>query len=319
MLELRDVSRAAGREPVLARTSLVLSRETPTAIVGLSAHERDVLIRVLAGAEKTQSGSIKLDGKDIAQARREKGKIVRIEAQGVPKQGQKGGKRAGVSASDLDQRMRQAIAKARAERPKLLLLDAPSAGLGAESRQQFIAELKSMLADTGAVVVLVAGDADEALGLDGQVVVLSRGEVIQSGAAMEVFAHPANLKAAVATSFPVLNTLTMTAPDGRGVLADGSTFQPPEELRLPDEGPCTIAFHPDDMRLERAGAGCLRFVVRAAGEEIIGGRRFVRVSFAGANWLTPQASSTPHAGAILNAFVERSRLMAFDASGRAVS
>jgi len=149
--------------------------------------------------------------------------------------------------------------------------------------------------------------------------VLSRGEVIQAGAAAEVFAHPANLKAAVATSFPVLNTLAMTARDGRGVLADGSSFQPPEELRLPDEGPCTVAFHPDDMRLERVGAGCLRFVVRAAGEEIIGGRRFVRVSFADASWLTPQDSSAPHDGAILNAFVERSRLMAFDASGRAMS
>ena len=90
-------------------------------------------------------------------------------------------------------------------------------------------------------------------------------------------------------------------------------------MPLPYDGPCTVAFHPNDMRLERAGAGCLRFVVRAAGEEIIGGRRFVRVSFADASWLTPQASSAPHAGAILNAFVERSRLMAFDASGRAMS
>lgn len=318
MLELRDVSRAAGREPLLARTSLVLSRETPTAIVGLSAHERDMLIRVLSGVEKTQSGSIKLDGKDIAQARREKGKVVRIDGQVLPKPGQKGGRRVSVSVAELDQKARQAIAKARGERAKLILLDAPSAGLETDVRERFIADLKSMLADTGAVVVLAAGDADEALGLDGQVVVLSRGEVIQAGAAAEVFAHPANLKAAVATSFPVLNTLAMTARDGRGVLADGSTFQPPEELRLPGDGPCTVAFHPDDMRLERAGAGCLRFVVRAAGEEIIGGRRFVRVRFADASWLTPQASSAPHMGAILNAFVERSRLMAFDASGRAI-
>ncbi|MDP3494351.1 MAG: hypothetical protein Q8R82_14655, partial [Hyphomonadaceae bacterium] len=286
------------------------------------------------GAERPQTGSIKLDGKDIAQARREKGKVVRIHAQGLPKSAQKVGKLAGadavakvrlagragasVSELDLDQRLRLAIAKARAERPGLILLDAPSAGLDREIRERFVADLKTMLADTGAVVVLVAGDADEALGLGGQVVVLNRGEVVQAGAAADVFAHPANLTAAVATSFPVLNTLAMNARDGRGVLADGSIFQPPGELRLPDEGLCTVAFHPDDMRLERAGAGCLRFVVRAAGEEIIGGRRFVRVTFANASWLTPQSSSAPHAGAILNAFVERSRLMAFNASGKAI-
>ena len=85
VLELRDVTRAAGREPVLSRASLVLSRETPSAIVGLSAYERDMLMRLLAGVEKPQSGSIKLDGKDIAQARREKGKVVRIDAQVQPK------------------------------------------------------------------------------------------------------------------------------------------------------------------------------------------------------------------------------------------
>ena len=217
MLELRDVSRAAGREPVLARTSLVLSRETPTAIVGLSAHERDVLIKVLTGAERPQSGSIKLDGKDIAQARRDKGKVVRVDGQvppkpGQAKPGQKGAKRPGPSAGEIDQKLRAAIAKTRGA--KLILLDAPSAGLDNEIRERFVADLKSLLSETGAVVVLVAGDADEALGLGGQVVVLSRGEVIQSGVASEVFAHPANLKAAVATSFPVLNTLVMTAAGG---------------------------------------------------------------------------------------------------------
>ena len=313
VLELRDVTRAAGREPVLSRASLALLRDTPTAIVGLSAYEREVLLRLLAGAERPQAGSIKLDGKDIAQARREKGRVVRIDAQGLPKSGQKGAK---TAASDA--KVRQAIAKARADRAKLILLDAPSAGLGLETREQFVADLGSMLADTGAVVVLVAGSADEALGLGGQVVVLNRGEIVQAGRAADVFAHPANLKAAVATSFPVLNTLAMKARDGRGVLADGSSFQPPESLQLPDEGPCTVAFHPDEMTLERAGAGCLRFVVRAAGEEMIGGRRFVRVTFADASWLTPQSTLAPHAGAILNAFVERSHLMAFDASGKAI-
>ncbi|MBK8838090.1 MAG: ABC transporter ATP-binding protein [Hyphomonadaceae bacterium] len=314
VLELRDVTRAAGREPVLSRASLVLSRETPSAIVGLSAYERDMLMRLLAGVEKPQSGSIKLDGKDIAQARREKGKVVRIDAQVQPKP-----VKAGKPTGDAGAKVRQAIAKARAERPKLILLDAPSTGLQLEAREQFLADFKSLLADTGAVIVLVAGDADEALGLGGNVVVLHRGEIVQSGPAADVFAHPANLKAAVATSFPMLNTLTMQARNGRGVLADGSSFQPPDELRLPDDGRCTVAFHPDDMTLARAGAGCLRFVVRAAGEEIVAGRRFVRVTFADASWLTPEDAAAPHAGAILNAFVDRSRLMAFDAGGKAIS
>jgi ABC-type sulfate/molybdate transport systems ATPase subunit len=335
MLELRDVTRAAGRELVLGGVTLTFSRDQPTAVLGLSATAREALLRLLAGADKAQSGSIKLDGKDIGQARREKGRIIRIGASGLPKSGQKvsklvdaeaaakvrlaGRMGAQVSDLDLDQRLRLAIARSRAEKPRLILLDAPSNGLDLEIRERFVADLKTMLADTGAVVVLVAASADEARGLDGEVVAISGGRVLQQGAAADVFDHPANLDVALATSFPRLNTLAMTAHDGRGVLADGSRFQPPEGLPWPMEGSCTLAFHPNDMRLERAGAGCLRFVVRAAGDETIGGRRFVRVTFADASWLTPQPAAAPHNGAVLNAFVERSRLMAFDATGRAIS
>lgn len=335
MLELRDVIRTAGREVVLGGVTLAFSAEIPTAVLGLPATGREALLRLLAGADKPQSGSIKLDGKDIALARREKGRIVRIGASGLPKSGQKvsklvdaeaaakvrltGRMGAHVSDLDLDQRLRLAIARARAEKPRLILLDAPSTGLDLEIRERFVADLRTMLANTGAVVLLVSASADEARGLDGQVVAIGGGRVLQHGAAAEVFEHPANLDVALATSFPRLNTLAMRAHDGRGALADGSRFQPPEGLPWPMEGNCTLAFHPNDMRLERAGPGCLRFVVRAAGEETIGGRRFVRVTFSDASWLTPQPAAAPHAGAVLNAFVERSRLMAFDAAGRAIS
>jgi hypothetical protein len=44
----------------------------------------------------------------------------------------------------------------------------------------------------------------------------------------------------------------------------------------------------------------------------------MRVSFAGTTWLTPQLAAQPPAGAVLNAFVDRGKLMTFDASGRSV-
>ncbi len=335
MLELKGVTRTAGRTPVLADASLTFSLDIPTAVLGLNEAGREGLLRLLAGTDKPQAGSVKLDGKDIGQARRDKGRIVRVDAGGLAKSGQKVGKLIGaeaaartrlsgrmdasVNALDLDQRTRLAIARALSDRPGLILLETPSAGLDLEIRERFVADLKTMLSGAGAVVVLVTASADEARGLDGQVVVLGDGEVVQAGAAADVFAHPANLTAAIATSFPRLNTLAMQTQEGRGKLFDGSSFQPPEGIPWPTEGPCTLAFRPDDMTLERAGAGCLRFVVRAAGEERIGGRRFVRVTFAGSNWLTPQPAAAPHDGALLNAFVERTKLMAFDAAGRAVN
>jgi glycerol transport system ATP-binding protein len=334
-LKLTDVSRSLGRDPILSRTSLEFPSDTPTAVLGLGPSARDAFLRILAGVDKPQTGAVRLAGKDIAQARREKDGIIRVSAGGIKPSGQRvrkligeeaaglvrlGGKLdARVSELDLDQRLRLAIAMARESEPGLVLLDAPSAELDLEIRERFVADLKQMLSGSGAVVVLAAGTPDEARGLDGLALVLDRGRMVQMGRAAEVFAHPANLAVALATSHPALNTLTMTARDGQGVLADGSIFQPPEGLALPLAGGCTLAFRPHETTLERVGANCLRFVVRSAGAEELGGRRFVRLSFAGATWLTPQPVAAPPPGMILNAFVDRSRLMMFDSEGKAVS
>ena len=148
---------------------------------------------------------------------------------------------------------------------------------------------------------------------------IDAGIVVQAGSARDVSAHPLNLASAVATSWPQLNTLPATAYDGRYLLSDGSSLQLPEGLPEPVAGACTLAFHPEDVTLERASPGCVRFVVRAGAEETRGERRFLGVGFADAVWLCPLDTSAPHAGARLNAFVDRSRLLVFDASGRAIA
>jgi glycerol transport system ATP-binding protein len=334
MLELKEVSRSSGRDPILNRTSLQIQPDVPAAILGLPALQREALLRLLAGTDLPQAGSVRLDGKDLARVRREKGRIVCIGPAGAKPSGRRVGRLIGrdaadrsglgskldakVSDLDLDQRLRLAIAVAREGRPAMVLLNAPGAELEFEVRKRFLADLEPMLTGTGGVVVLVAGAADEAWGLGGLVVVLDQGRVVQSGPVADVFAHPATLAAALATSYPALNRIAMTARDGAGLLQDGSTFQPPVGMVLPEQGPCTLAFRPEDACLERQGAGCQRFIVRAAGEERVAGRRFMRVTFAGASWLAPSPVAPPPAGAVLNAFVDRTRLMVFQSEGRAV-
>jgi ABC-type sugar transport system ATPase subunit len=165
-------------------------------------------------------------------------------------------------------------------------------------------------------VVLAAGLPDEAQGLGGVTVVLDRGRILQQGPAAEVFARPASLAVALATSHPELNTLAMTAREGQGMLSDGSTFQPPENFAFPSRGACTLAFRPEDASLERQSQDCLRFVVRAVSEQTISGQRFARVRFADANWLAPLPAEAPPPGMVLNAFIDRARLMVFDQAGK---
>jgi ABC-type sugar transport system ATPase subunit len=335
MLELNDLSRSFGGEPALVRVSLQIGAGMPCAIVGLSARAREAMVRLLTAGDKPSSGSIKLNGVDIARARREKGSVVRIGPAAPAASGQKVSRligreaavRAGladvleakVSGLDPTRRLLLAVASALDAEPDLLILDAPAIQLSPEARETFLTHLAPMALSARGVVLLLASAADEAIGLCGEIVVMDRGSMVQRGKAADVSAHPVSLASAAATSWPTLNTLPMLVRDGRGVLADGSSLQPPEGVMLPPEGACTLGFHPEDVTLERASPGCVRFVVRAGAEEPRGAHRFLRVSFAGASWLCPLGAAAPHPGALLNAFVDRSHLMLFDAAGRAIT
>lgn len=332
MLVLRDVSRPLGKGLLLNRASVEFPPDVPTAVVGFAPSEREAFLRLLAGDDKPQTGVVRLAGEDVARLKREKGRIIRVGPNGTKPSGQRvrrlisedAAGRVGLSAVlgaavsdlDLDKRVRLAIALACEAKPGLVLLDSPSSELGGDARRQFLADLKGMFAGMGGVVVL-AGTLAEARAMGGRLVVVVDGRIVQEGAVEEVMARPANLAAARAIT-PDLNVVAMTARGGAGVLADGSVFQPPEGLDLPASGPCTLAFHPGDVTLERAGAGCVRFVVRAAGEaEGADGMRYARVRFADATCLAPLPSGALSAGLVLNAFVDRTKLMVFDSEGKA--
>jgi ABC-type sulfate/molybdate transport systems ATPase subunit len=334
MLELRDVSRALGRIPILDRASIDFPSDVPTSVLGLSPRTRESILRLLSGADKPQTGTIRLGGTDISRARREKGKILLIGPGGEKPSGRKVGALMGADAAvrvgladklglridalDAAERMRVAIGRARELRPSLLLVDAPASQLAGDASLRFVRDLGDMLGGAGAVVVLAAGSPAEAKGLEGRVVVLEHGRVLQHAPAAEVFGRPASLAVALATSYPALNTLAMIACEGRGVLPDGSTFHPPENFAFPSGGACTLAFRPEDANLERQSQGCVRFVVRTVSEETISARRFARVRFAGADWLAPLPDKAPPPGMVSNVFVDRARLMVFDAAGKMV-
>jgi molybdate transport system ATP-binding protein len=88
------------------------------------------------------------------------------------------------------QAQRVALARALAVGPRLLLLDEPLAALDATTRAGMRSELRRHLADFRGAVVLVTHDPLDAMVLADRLVVIDRGQVVQSGPAADVARHP---------------------------------------------------------------------------------------------------------------------------------
>ncbi len=98
--------------------------------------------------------------------------------------------RSGVLAANLAHGEQRAleIATALATRPRLLLLDEPVAGMGAEETQRMIALLSSLKG--GKTLILVEHDMDAVFSLADRISVLVYGRIIATGAPEEIRANP---------------------------------------------------------------------------------------------------------------------------------
>ncbi|WP_229723571.1 ABC transporter ATP-binding protein [Deinococcus aerolatus] len=89
------------------------------------------------------------------------------------------------------QAQRVALARALATNSPLLLLDEPLSNLDERLRAELRNDLRDLFRRVGAGVLLVTHDQREALALAGQVAVMRAGQLVQTGAAREVFDRPA--------------------------------------------------------------------------------------------------------------------------------
>ena len=89
------------------------------------------------------------------------------------------------------QRQRVALARALVNRPKVLLLDEPLGALDLKLREQMQVELKEIQREVGITFVFVTHDQDEALTMSDRIVVINEGQIEQIGTPTEVYEHPA--------------------------------------------------------------------------------------------------------------------------------
>ncbi|HEX7611027.1 MAG TPA: ABC transporter ATP-binding protein [Solirubrobacteraceae bacterium] len=224
-LTVRDLVKGYGGRPVLRGVDLDVEPGSLTAVLGLSGCGKTTLLRVIAGFERAEHGSVALAGHTLDDGHT----YVAPEKRGVGYVPQEGAlfphltvqdnvgfglsrreRRGQAVAALLDmvgiaalatrlphqlsggEQQRVALARALARRPQALLLDEPFSSLDASLRNHVREEVHALLREQGVTTVLVTHDQEEALSLADTVAVLREGRIVQQGSPAELYERPSD-------------------------------------------------------------------------------------------------------------------------------
>jgi len=225
VLELDGLYKRYGDESVIEGLSLSVREGEILTLLGPSGCGKTTTLRLIAGLERPNGGSIRLRGEEVAGA----GVHVAPEERGVGVVFQEFALFPHLSAAEnvafglddwsaderearveelLDlvglaeqadshpdelsggQQQRVALARSLAPEPEILLLDEPFSNLDVDLRVQMREEVRRILKATGVTAVSVTHDQEEALSISDRVAVMSDGQLEQVGDPETVFQHP---------------------------------------------------------------------------------------------------------------------------------
>ena len=174
------------------------------------------------------------------------------------------------------QRQRVAFARALAIEPRVLLLDEPFGALDAKVRKDLRRWLREIHDRTGHTTVFVTHDQDEALELADRVVVMSQGKIEQVGTADDIYDRPAT--PFVFDFVGDSSALPVVIENGRvrfenRIIAIDAQGQP--------NGPATLFFRPNHIRLSREGEEGRSIVGVVSGSRRLGDARRLELEIGG--------------------------------------
>ena len=296
--------------------TLAIPSGTFFSIIGASGCGKTTTLRMIAGFERPDVGTVEVEGEDVTglpahrrpvntvfqtyalfphldvfenvafglrEARRPKAEIANRVGEMIALVQLSGRERSKPRQLSGGQQQRVALARALVNRPKVLLLDEPLGALDLRLRREMQGELKRIQHELGITFVYVTHDQDEAFSMSDAVAVMERGRIEQVGEPAEIYRRPATTFVAefvgAANHFPG-HILAEPVPGRYQVeLADGS--------RVVCSGPTgalqigvavTVIVRPEDLVVDGASAGgATVFSGRVSETTFLGASRSLRI------------------------------------------
>ncbi len=116
---------------------------------------------------------------------------------------------------------RVSIGRAIVRQPRVFLMDEPLSALDANLRDVLRVELKKLHSELGATFVFVTHDQVEAMSMGDKIGVLNKGRLVQVGTPSDIYARPINTFVARAVGTPPMNLIDGTVQDGSASMTGG--------------------------------------------------------------------------------------------------
>lgn len=223
-LELKNLKKSfTPEEYVLQGINLKIEKGEFVTLLGASGCGKTTTLRIIAGLEQPDSGSVWLEGKDVTLLEPNKRDVNTVfqnyalfphmnvednigyglKIRKVPKSQIKqkveemlelvqleGYERRKPAELSGGQKQRVAIARALANNPRVLLLDEPLGALDLQLRRAMQLELKRLQKKLGITFVYITHDQEEAINMSDRIVVMNQGRFEQIGTPDEVYNYP---------------------------------------------------------------------------------------------------------------------------------
>jgi sulfate transport system ATP-binding protein len=302
-IEIKNVSKRFGDFHALRDVSLDIASGELIALLGPSGCGKTTLLRIIAGLETADAGSILFSGEDTTDVHvrdRQVGFVfqhyalfrhmtvfenvafgLRVKPRGQrPSEAQiKQKVHELLNLVQLDwladrfpsqlsggQRQRIALARALAVEPKVLLLDEPFGALDAKVRKELRRWLRRLHDELHVTSIFVTHDQEEALEVADRVVLMNAGQVEQVGSPQEVWDHPAS--PFVYGFLGDVNTFHGRAHRGQ-VELEGLKLESPEHADAQDAKAFAYV-RPHDLDVQRYAPGAKGIVVQLSRAIVVG-------------------------------------------------
>jgi len=350
-VQLKNICKSYAKRETVHDINLTIEDHEFMVLVGPSGCGKSTTLRMIAGLEDITSGQLLIDGVDVTDTAPQKRDIAMVfqsyalyphmtayrnMAFGLMKTTR-------LSKAEIDARIREAaeilhitdlldrrpkelsggerqrvaIGRALVRQPKVFLFDEPLSNLDAKLRNRMRGELKRLHQELGLTVIYVTHDQIEAMTLGTRVAMMSKGQLQQVGAPMEIYMRPSNTFVATFIGSPEMG-LVPCRSDGAGRIghaAFGAGIDVGGEL--PDE--VILGVRPEEISFVSAAAGMARGRVERT--ELIGAEALVEVAL-GADRVVVKSpvALAPEAGSEVGLDFDLSRARLFHAgTGQAIA